>query len=196
MRLFAQPMTHLDAPRDLHDDAPSIPLLRIQEVAAALGLTSRTIRYYEEIGLLTPAARSGGDYRLYDADDVERLRFIKDLRDEAGFSLTEIGQMLEDEAARTRNRARYRSTSDTTERRAIVDDALTRVDRQIDSLQAKADRLAAMIADAERRRAHLLEHLDEVESGASPAHHAADAESANPMQAEPARKVSPRSVSR
>src|SRR3954463_13092309 len=126
MRSFAQLMTHLDAPRDLHDDAPSIPLLRIQEVAAALGLTSRTIRYYEEIGLLTPAARSDGDYRLYDADDVDRLRFIKDLRDEAGFSLAEISRMLEDEAARTRNRDRFRTTTDTAERREIVDDALAR----------------------------------------------------------------------
>ena len=52
-------------------------LLRIQEVASELGLTTRSIRYYEEIGLLSPAARSDGAYRLYDASDVERLRFIK-----------------------------------------------------------------------------------------------------------------------
>ncbi len=164
-------MSHLDDPT-----APltSEKLLRIQEVAATLGLTARTIRYYEEIGLLTPAARSDGDYRLYDVDDVDRLRFIKDLRDEAGFSLAEISRMLEDEAARTRNRDRYRTTSDTQERRAIIDDALARVDRQIELIQAKSDRLAAMIADAERRRAHLLEHVDEIETGRQPAHHVHD----------------------
>ena len=55
-------------------------LLKIQEVAAELGLTPRRIRYYEELGLLRPAARSEGDYRLYDADDLERLSFIKGLR--------------------------------------------------------------------------------------------------------------------
>ena len=81
-------------------------LLRINEVAAELGLTTRAIRYYEEMGLLEPAARSDGDYRLYDPSDVERLRFIKSLRDDAGFSLAQIGQLLEDEAARERNRER------------------------------------------------------------------------------------------
>jgi DNA-binding transcriptional MerR regulator len=164
-------MTHLDSPADSQPAESSPALLRIQEVAATLGLTARTIRYYEEIGLLTPAARSEGDYRLYDADDVERLRFIKDLRDEAGFSLAEISQMLEDEAARARTRDRFRSTSDTAERRSIVDDALARVERQIELLQAKSDRLGAMIAEAEQKRAHLLEHVDELETGRAPAHH-------------------------
>ena len=52
-------------------------LLRIQEVAAEVGLTPRSIRYYEEVGLLEPAARSEGAYRLYDESDIERLRFIR-----------------------------------------------------------------------------------------------------------------------
>src|SRR5687767_5273678 len=87
-------------------------LLKIQEVAAETGLTTRAIRYYEEVGLLEPAARSGGAYRLYDASDLERLRHIKELRDEAGFSLAQIGQLLEDEAARERNSERFRTTQD------------------------------------------------------------------------------------
>ena len=57
-------MSHLDAPARPEPDSPTAPLLRIQEVAAALGLTTRTLRYYEELGLLKPAARSEGDYRL------------------------------------------------------------------------------------------------------------------------------------
>jgi MerR family transcriptional regulator, repressor of the yfmOP operon len=185
MASLTSPMTHLDLPTDAADSAAQ-PLLRIQEVAAALGLTTRTIRYYEEIGLLTPAARSEGDYRLYDEDDLERLRFIKDLRDEAGFSLAEIGQLLEDEAARTRNRLRYRSSRDTVERRAIIDDALARIDRQIESLQAKTERLAAMIADAELRRRHLLEHIDELETGQAPAHHASEPKPTTASAAKPA----------
>lgn len=166
-------MSHLDV-HTAPAGSPTLPLLRIQEVAATLGLTARTIRYYEELGLLTPAARSEGDYRLYDDDDVERLRFIKDLRDDAGFSLAEISQMLEDQAARTRNRDRFRTTTDIAERRAIIDDAVARVDRQIDLLQAKSDRLAAMIADADERRAHLLGHLAEIEAGREPAPHTHD----------------------
>src|SRR5438046_994155 len=162
-------MSHLDTEPTPDLDTPAAPLLRIQEVAATLGLTTRTLRYYEELGLLKPAARSEGDYRLYDEDDLERLRFIKGLRDDAGFSLAEIGQLLEDEAARTRNRDRFRTTSDPAERRAIVDDALARVERQIGSLQAKSDRLAEMIDAAEERREHLRSHIAELEAGIEPA---------------------------
>ena len=165
-------MSHFDDPTTA-TEAPE-RLQRIQEVAAALGLTTRTIRYYEEIGLLRPAARSGGDYRLYDEDDVERLRFIKDLRDEAGFSLAEISRMLEDEAARTRNRDRFRASTDEIERRAIIADALDRVDRQISSLQSKAERLATMIEDAKVRRDHLVEHQVQLATGKAPAHHRDD----------------------
>ena len=144
------------------------PLLRIQEVAAETGLTTRAIRYYEEMGLLEPAARSEGSYRLYDASDLERLRSIKELRDEAGFSLAAIGQLLEDEAARERNRERFRASHDPRERRAILEDARVRVDRQIESLEGKAARLRSMIATARERRAHLDRHLAELDGGPDP----------------------------
>jgi DNA-binding transcriptional MerR regulator len=157
---------------DLVTDATQTPsserLLRIQEVAAETGLTTRAIRYYEELGLLEPAARSDGAYRLYDASDLERLRFIRDLRDDAGFSLAQIGQLLEDEAARERNRERFRATRDPGERRALISEACDRVERQIATLREKRDRLDAMIAEAERRRAHLLDHLRELDGGPDP----------------------------
>ncbi len=145
-------------------------LLRIQEVAAETGLTPRTIRYYEEVGLLAPAARSEGAYRLYDGEDLDRLRFIRGLRDDAGFSLSEIGQLLEDEDARARNRDRYRSSHDPNERRQILTDAVARVDRQVVSLRGKIERLEAMIREAEDRRAHLAGHLDDLEHGREPTH--------------------------
>jgi MerR family transcriptional regulator, repressor of the yfmOP operon len=143
-------------------------LLRIQEVAAETGLTTRAIRYYEEVGLLEPAARSEGAYRLFDESDLERLRFIKELRDDAGFSLTQIGQLLEDETARERNRERFRATRDARERRAIILEARVRVERQIETLQAKRTRLDAMIEDAETRRGHLDAHLAELDGGPDP----------------------------
>jgi DNA-binding transcriptional MerR regulator len=142
-------------------------LLRIQEVAAETGLTPRSIRYYEEMGLLEPAARSEGAYRLYDDSDLERLRYIRELRDEAGFSLAQIGQLLEDEAARERNSERLRTSQDPKERRAILEDARARVDRQIQTLEAKAERLDAMIEAARARRHHLDGHLDELDKARS-----------------------------
>jgi MerR family transcriptional regulator, repressor of the yfmOP operon len=143
-------------------------LLKIQEVAAETGLTTRAIRYYEEVGLLEPAGRSGAAYRLYDDSDLDRLRHIKELRDEAGFSLAQIGQLLEDEAARERNRERFRATQDPKERRAILEDARARVDRQIATLEAKAERLTAMIDAARERRVHLEAHLTELDGGPAP----------------------------
>src|SRR6186997_1716048 len=143
---------------------PATPrLLRINEVAAETGLTTRSIRYYEELGLLEPAARSDGDYRLYDASDLERLQFIRSLRDDAGFSLAQIGQLLEDDRARERNRERFRQTGDPDERRSLILDATARVDHQIEILEAKAARLATMIQEARDRRRHLDGHLAELD---------------------------------
>jgi DNA-binding transcriptional MerR regulator len=137
--------------------------LRIQEVASELGLTTRAIRYYEEIGLLKPG-RTEGAYRLFDLDDLERLRFIKGLRDDAGFSLAEIAALLEDETARARNRRRFRATDDPAERRAIIADATARIDRQIETLRSKIARLETMIGEAEARREHLHELQAEIEA--------------------------------
>jgi DNA-binding transcriptional MerR regulator len=139
--------------------------LRIQEVASELGLTTRSIRYYEELGLLSPAARSDGSYRLYDASDVDRLRFIKGLRDDAGFSLAEISQLLEDEAARVRSREAYTHTGDPAQRRAIVVDSLARVDRQSRILREKIGRLEAMVSAVEARRTRLRARLADLDAG-------------------------------
>jgi DNA-binding transcriptional MerR regulator len=152
-------------------ESPTEPrLLRIQEIATETGLTPRAIRYYEEMGLLAPAARSEGAYRLYDAEDLDRLRFIRGLRDDAGFSLAEIGQLLEDEAARASGRARFRATADIAERRRIVLEAIGTVDRQVSTLRAKIGRLEAMVAEATDRRAHLACHLEDLDAGRDPSH--------------------------
>jgi DNA-binding transcriptional MerR regulator len=145
---------------------PNAParLLRIQEVAAETGLTTRAIRYYEEVGLLAPAARSDGDYRLFDESDLERLRFIRELREEAGFSLGQIGQLLEDEAARASNRARYRASDDPGERRAILAENRDRVVRQIETLRAKRDKLDAMLAEAAQRLRRIEGHIVELDA--------------------------------
>jgi DNA-binding transcriptional MerR regulator len=144
-------------------------LLRINEVAAETGLTTRTIRYYEEIGLLEPAARSDGDYRLYDASDLDRLQFIRSLRDDAGFSLSQIRQLLEDEAARERNRERLRNTTDPAERRQYLGEAEERVLRQVALLDAKAARLAVMLDDARARLARIRGHLADLEDASGEA---------------------------
>ncbi len=68
---------------------------RIGEVAERTGLTRRTLRYYDELGLLVPSQRSTGDYRLYDEDDLLRLLQIQNLK-AIGLSLPEIVDALSD----------------------------------------------------------------------------------------------------
>ena len=65
----------------------------IGDIARQSDVTPATIRYYEEIGLLTPPPRSGGGYRRYTADTLEELEFIKKGQG-LGFSLDEIGEIL------------------------------------------------------------------------------------------------------
>jgi MerR family transcriptional regulator, repressor of the yfmOP operon len=162
-------MTEPAAPETANAPETGTRPMRIQEVAAEVGLTARSVRYYEEIGLLAPA-RSQGDYRLYDAEDLDRLRFIKALRDDAGFSLAEIGQLLEDEAARVRNRERFHASDDPSERRAIALDSIARVDRQIETLRAKITRMRTMITAARVRREKLASRIDAIDGGEGRTH--------------------------
>src|ERR1035437_4713112 len=139
-------------------------LMRIQEAAAEVRLTPRSVRYYEELGLLKPAARSDGDYRLYDETDVERLRFIKGLRDDAGFSLAEIAQLLEDEAARERGHAELHATTDPAERKRLLCGRVASFERQIETLERKIGRLQAMVDDTQNRRARTVARIAEIGS--------------------------------
>jgi MerR family copper efflux transcriptional regulator len=67
--------------------------LRISEVAKHSGLTAKTIRYYEEIGLIEPASRGENGYRAYDGRSLGQLRFLARARD-VGFNLEESRQLL------------------------------------------------------------------------------------------------------
>jgi DNA-binding transcriptional MerR regulator len=68
--------------------------MQIGEVAERIGLSLRTIRYYEEVGLAVPSARSEGGFRLYVEADVERLRVVMQMKP-LGFSLEEMRELLD-----------------------------------------------------------------------------------------------------
>lgn len=67
--------------------------MQIGEVAQRTGLSLRTIRYYEEVGLIRPSARTKGGFRLYTEPDVSRLNLIKQMKP-LGFSLEEMSDLL------------------------------------------------------------------------------------------------------
>lgn len=67
---------------------------QIGEVAEAVGLSLRTIRYYEEVGVAPPSGRSAGGFRLYTDDDIERLRLVKQMKP-LDFSLEEMRDLFD-----------------------------------------------------------------------------------------------------
>ena len=85
----------------------SYSLLSIEQVAARTGLTKRTLRYYEEVGLLPPTGRTEGNYRRYSEEDIQRLDRIMKLRDLLGFSLADIRKLLDSEDERGQIKVAY-----------------------------------------------------------------------------------------
>ena len=91
---------------------PNEPLLQIGEVADRTGVTQRTLRFYEERGLLKPPTRMEGGFRLYSENDVHRVEQIRQLQNLLGLTLAEIKEMVEAEEVREELRATYRPDLD------------------------------------------------------------------------------------
>lgn len=81
-------------PKPEMSEARKAGLLNIGEAASATGVSAKSIRHYEENGLLKPAVRSAANYRLYSEADVHTLRFVKSARS-LGFSIADIGTLLQ-----------------------------------------------------------------------------------------------------
>jgi MerR family transcriptional regulator, repressor of the yfmOP operon len=133
--------------------------LRIDAVAQRTGLTKRSIRYYEEIGLLSPCGRSEGGFRLFTEADVARLERIQALRDSAGLSLAEIAELLEAESVRERIRERYRASDDPAEKRAMLAEARSVLHRQVALIERKR-RVLDELAGEYHQRLQRIAQLD------------------------------------
>src|SRR6202020_2628301 len=119
-------------PKDVTVPAAARPL-RIGEVAELTGTTARTIRYYEEIGLLDSAPeRTQGKHRVYTQADVDRVREIIRLRDLLGLSLEQLSQLLEAESARAHLRDELANTEDPAERKRILEELGTHIASQLE----------------------------------------------------------------
>ena len=114
---------------------------RIGEVAELVGLTTRTIRYYEERGLLGEADRSKGSHRLYTDADIGRLTELVRLRDLLGLTLEELNDLAETGQARAALRDQWAESTSDGERAAIVEAAIPLVERQIELVDARRKRL-------------------------------------------------------
>ena len=131
-------------------------VLRIGELAERTGVTPRTIRYYEEIGLLACGERRKGSHRLYDEADVERVLELTQLRDLLNLSLGELKQLVEAEEARAILRRRFHETDSGMERLRIVEEALPHVETQLQLVRRRGQELARLEDELVARRKSLL----------------------------------------
>jgi DNA-binding transcriptional MerR regulator len=139
--------------------------LRIGDVARLVGTTPRTIRYYEEIGLLAEApARPSGQHRIYTTAEVERLREVMRLKELLGVSLEELKTLLTAEEARAEVRAQLqRDDVDPTRRRELLDEALGHIDRQLELVRNRAAELAKLeheLSETRKRAKRKIRELD------------------------------------
>jgi MerR family transcriptional regulator, repressor of the yfmOP operon len=138
-------------------------MFRIGEVAERVGVTPRTIRYYEELGLLgTMDARAKGAHRLYAEADIARLEELIRLRNLLGLTLEEIVAVVEAEEARAALRNQWEESASDAERARIVEAAIPLVERQLELVNARratlsefADELSEKLRSLKKRRSEL-----------------------------------------
>ena len=151
---------------DPRGDRPAGERLKIGDVARLAGTTPRTIRYYEEIGLL--ASREGrelGQRRHYDEADVERLREIMRLRDLLGLSLEELRALVEAEDARAALRREFGETEDVERQREILSESLGHICNQLRLLRGRKKEIERLERELAARQRRVRERLRELEGG-------------------------------
>lgn len=128
--------------------------MRIGDVAKRAGTTPRTIRYYEEIGLLPATGeRQPGAHRTYAEADVERLTEVLRLKALLGLSLDELKELVEAEGARAALREEWHGgVEDPVRRRQILDESLSHIARQLELVRRRRDEIANFEAELVARR--------------------------------------------
>ncbi len=139
---------------------------QIGEVAERTGVTQRTLRFYEEKGLVDPPERMDGGFRLYSEEDVTRIEYIKKLQDLLGFTLSEIKEMVEAEELLQQISATRRPDRDLPTRFQRSSTILTALTRQLDVVEHKVEHLGllreelrAKMQRVTARRAEILESM-------------------------------------
>ena len=140
---------------------------RIEEVAERTGFTKRTLRYYEEMGLITPAGRSEGNYRLYSEDDVARLQRIRRLKNVLGIPLSAIKRMAEVEEALDSLGTELQGPLEPEQHQAALLQAREEIERQIATIDDRLATLTHMRAEYAERIVRLDAAMKELPQPAS-----------------------------
>jgi DNA-binding transcriptional MerR regulator len=137
--------------------------LRIGELAQQSGTTPRTIRYYEEIGLLGGGAqRLQGKHRAYTEADVDRVKEIIRLRDLLGLSLEQLSQLLEAESARAHLRVELHQTEAPAERKRILEELGLHIGNQLNLVRGRLSELSQLAAELEDKQQLVAQRIAEL----------------------------------
>jgi MerR family transcriptional regulator, repressor of the yfmOP operon len=148
--------------------------LRIGEAARLAGVSPRTLRYYQELGLLQPSGRTPGGARRYDKVDVERLCRIRELQELMGFNLEEIAVVVQAEDRLAGLRAEWQAGQPVERREEILYEA-RELNRRLQSrVRANLERLGTFLTDLEARAARYDETEAELKSEVESAVHRVD----------------------
>jgi DNA-binding transcriptional MerR regulator len=148
--------------------------IRISDAAAAAGVSARTLRYYEELGLLRPSLYTQGGERRYTDDDLVALHRILELREVLGMNLDEIRDFLAYETRLDALREAYRARQGATaarvvaEQKATLREALSLNETLAQQLNAKLARMDAFRSKLDANALRCRELLSELENGKSP----------------------------
>ena len=139
--------------------------LRIGEVAKRVGTTPRTIRYYEEIGILPgEGGRESGRHRLYGEREVQRLSDALRLKELLGVSLDELRELLEAEDARAALREEWHQSEPGAERRReMLTESLRLIDRQLALVRRRRDQIAALEDELAGKRRLVTRRMRELD---------------------------------
>jgi DNA-binding transcriptional MerR regulator len=146
---------------------------KIDEVAKQCGLTKRTIRYYEEIGLLPSPQRSEGNMRLYTQEDVDLLKKIVSAKEVLGFSLQELQRYISTAEMLKGQREEYRERTNNllpAERRAMLEDMEGTLNDQLELMEGKINSIRMLQTELEELRVRVRERkvLLDKELGSDP----------------------------
>jgi DNA-binding transcriptional MerR regulator len=139
--------------------------LRIGEVARRVGTTPRTIRYYEEIGILpSEGGRESGRHRLYGEREVQRLTDALRLKELLGVSLDELRELLEAQDARAALREEWQQSEPGAERRReMLAESLRLIDRQLVLVRRRRDQIAALEEELAGKRRLVTRRMRELD---------------------------------
>jgi DNA-binding transcriptional MerR regulator len=125
--------------------------LRIGEVAERAGVSARTLRYYEELGLLSPAGKTPGGARRYAEGDVARLLRIRELQELMGFDLEEIASILAAEDRMSDLRQEWFAQETAARKAEILAEVVEINERMQAQVRRKLDRLQSFLGDLQAK---------------------------------------------